>query len=110
MILISGVLLFFHPRGVQYEQTTAMMYMGQPIGSADHDGGPTSCYVPAATTGAAASDEADVPAAGWSSIQSGIQSGLLEPVAGVFCRVLLRMPINVKTLDIFMQRSQPYSG
>ena len=32
MILISGVLLFFHPGGVQYERTTAMMYMGQPIG------------------------------------------------------------------------------
>ena len=32
MILISGVLLFFHPGGVQYEQTTAMMYMGHPMG------------------------------------------------------------------------------
>ena len=32
MILVSGILLIFHPAGLQYEQTAGMMYMGQPMG------------------------------------------------------------------------------
>ena len=79
---------------------------GPAHGSVRDDGPPSDGVPAAAAAGAAASNEADVPAE--PAEQSGVQSGLLQSVAGLLRRIqhwVYRIPINIQTLHILKTSS-----